>query len=108
VQLRLGGPHIGPLLDDLGGQAQRQLRRQLQRIEFEGLGYVLVRQIAPPRHESDRASARAASAMAAARSRPARGGFLRRDVDAHGKAQPELIAQDLQDFSSAAMICWVA
>jgi hypothetical protein len=46
VQLRLGGAHIGPLFDDLGRQAQRQLRRQLQRIELEGLGYVLVRQVA--------------------------------------------------------------
>jgi hypothetical protein len=43
VQLCRGGPNIGALLDDLGRQGDGQLRRQVQCIELEGLGNVLIR-----------------------------------------------------------------
>ena len=96
VQLRLGGPYIGPLLDEFRGQAQRQLGRQLQRIELEGLGDVLVRQLS---HQCPEEIARLFELrLQRGEQHPGltQRGFLGRDIDAHGEAQPELVAQDGQ------------
>jgi len=47
--LRLRGPDVGPLFNELRRQGERQVGRQLQAGEIEGLGHVVVRQVADQR-----------------------------------------------------------
>ena len=51
MQLRFGRTHIRPLIDQLRGQAERQILRKLQRGELDLLCRLLARQTADQRHQ---------------------------------------------------------
>ena len=92
MQLRLGGAHVGPLLDQLRGQAQRQVLRQFQLGEIEALAAILVRRAADQAHQL---VALLGELLLQRRQRRAGLGqrrFLGQHVGARGAAQVELAA----------------
>ena len=101
MQQRLGGQNVGPLRHQFGGQADRQVDRQMQLGEGEGLVRLLAR-----RHADEGRDQIALLAKLLVQRRQqllhlGKRGFLRHDIGLGDLAEAELAAQDVEQVGLA-------